>query len=236
MKKAVVLVRKYRLYFAGAIIAAVLLAPAYYFYNKYTSLEMQLKNPGKARLTSTNELVKKVGAHIQLPKDETPQLVTVSNKEKLAGLPFFKNAQNGDRVLLYKTSKMAYLYRPSTDQVINAAPIVDPGAAMGDTGAKTGNAPTAIPQPVKIAVYNGTTIAGYGKVVAAKVQEAVKQASIADVANAADQTRVKTLVIDLTGKNKSVAADLAKSLGGGTGPLPAGEHKPDADVLVIAGK
>jgi hypothetical protein len=55
--------------------------------------------------------------------------------------------------------------------------------------------------------------------------------------NAAKTTYVKTTVVDLTGKQKDAAAQVAKSLGGQVGSLPAGETKPTgSDLLVILGK
>ena len=60
---------------------------------------------------------------MDLPQDETPDLAKVSNKEKLAGQPFFQKSQNGDVVLIYLKAKKAILYRPSTNRVIDMVPL-----------------------------------------------------------------------------------------------------------------
>lgn len=60
----------------------------------------------------------KVGRLIELPSDEQPTIVTVSDKDKLAGQLFFLNAQDGDKVLIFPKAGKAILYRPSEDKII----------------------------------------------------------------------------------------------------------------------
>lgn len=75
---------------------------------------------------SANELAKlqaELGNFMELPSNETPTLATVSDVEKVKDQTFFKNAQNGDKVLLYSTSGKAILYRPNTKKVIEVAQI-----------------------------------------------------------------------------------------------------------------
>ncbi len=70
------------------------------------------------------DVVTKVGKLIILPKDEKPDSVqTVSDIAKLKGLDFFTNAQKGDKLIVYTKSKKAILYRPSTNQLVNVAPV-----------------------------------------------------------------------------------------------------------------
>lgn len=64
------------------------------------------------------ELIMKVGSHIVLPKDEVPTVATVLNADQLRQQPFFQNALNGDKVLIYSLAKVAVLYRPSEDRII----------------------------------------------------------------------------------------------------------------------
>lgn len=66
-----------------------------------------------------------ISKFLQLP-NETPTLATVSDVEKVKDQTFFKNAQNGDKVLLYSTAGKAILYRPSTKKVIEVAQINTP--------------------------------------------------------------------------------------------------------------
>ena len=60
---------------------------------------------------------------MELPEGETPTVATISDKEKLTGQPFFKSPENGDILFAYTTAMKAILYRPSTNKIINVAPI-----------------------------------------------------------------------------------------------------------------
>lgn len=65
---------------------------------------------------------------MELPKEETPTIATISDKEKLKGQVFFDAAENGDVLFAYTTAMKAILYRPSTNKIINVAPIaINPG-------------------------------------------------------------------------------------------------------------
>lgn len=77
-----------------------------------------------AQEKEAEELVEKVGRLIFLPQG-TPTIATVSDKSQLAGQPFFTNAENGDKVLIYPESKKAVLYRPSINKVIEVGPVVE---------------------------------------------------------------------------------------------------------------
>ncbi len=93
---------------------------AYNFYSKYQDLK---KNPGAATQEETKALTDAVGKLIELPKDETPTVATVLDKDKLKDQSFFKNAENGDKVLVFVNAKKAILYRASTNKVIDVAPV-----------------------------------------------------------------------------------------------------------------
>jgi hypothetical protein len=68
-------------------------------------------------------LVSDVGEHMLLPDDETPTLATVSDMHALEGQAFFRNAKEGDKVLMYLRSQRAIIYRPSIDKIIEVGPI-----------------------------------------------------------------------------------------------------------------
>lgn len=82
-------------------------------------------------------LIDKVGALIILPDDETPTIATVSDLDKLKGQPFFAKAELGDKVLIYARAQKAILYRPSSNKIIELAPLSD----SGTTNAPANNVP-----------------------------------------------------------------------------------------------
>lgn len=71
----------------------------------------------------TDDLVASVGQLILLPQGEKPTIATVSDPEKLKDQPFFANAKNGDKVLLYQNAKKVYLYDPIAHKIVEVAPI-----------------------------------------------------------------------------------------------------------------
>ena len=102
------------------VIVLVLGIMAFYFYRQYTNIK---KNPNQVAQAETNQLVSQVGKLIDLPKDETPTVATVIDKSKLADQPFFANAQNGDKILIYTKAKKAIVYRPTKNILVNVGPI-----------------------------------------------------------------------------------------------------------------
>jgi hypothetical protein len=68
-------------------------------------------------------LAAQIGKVFELPVGETPVLVTVSDAAKVNSQQFFKQARDGDKVLLYSKAGTAILYRPSSKKIVNVAPI-----------------------------------------------------------------------------------------------------------------
>jgi len=67
-------------------------------------------------------IIEKVSKLTHIP-NEKPTMATVKDITKLADQPFFKDAQNGDKVLIFTESKKAVIYRESTNEIINSGPI-----------------------------------------------------------------------------------------------------------------
>ena len=84
-----------------------------------------------------SDLTKAIGAVFQLPVGETPTLATVSDASKVRSQAFFKDAQNGDKVLLYSKAGEAILYRTATKKIISVAPVNLNGAAASATSSTT---------------------------------------------------------------------------------------------------
>lgn len=103
-----------------AITLLVVVGVAGYFAKSYYELRA---NPGKAAESDTKHLTDAVGKLYDLPKDETPIVGKVSDKEKLKDQPFFKNAKNNDDVLIYQKARIAIIYRASETKLINVGPV-----------------------------------------------------------------------------------------------------------------
>lgn len=109
----------------AVLVVAVLGGAAFgaYKYKQVQRENERLRNPQEAAKAQTDELVRDVGKIVQLPDGETPTVATVVDAGKLKSQAFFKNSENGDKVLMYTKALKAYLYRPSTKKIIEIAPI-----------------------------------------------------------------------------------------------------------------
>jgi flagellar basal body-associated protein FliL len=124
------------------ILLIVAFGTAAFFMKKYNESQKQVDklnaNPTLTAQQQQADLIAKVGKLTVLPTNETPTVATVTDITKLKDQAFFTNAQNGDKVLIYTQAKEAYLYRPSTNKIINIAP-VNLGSNQTST---TGTTPT----------------------------------------------------------------------------------------------
>jgi hypothetical protein len=105
----------------GIVLAALLALGTWQF------LELQRLRAGdqtaeQARADAA-KLKDKVGKIIQLP-DEDATVATVQDVSKLSEQEFFKDAKDGDKVLIFTAAKRAVIYRESDNKVINSGPIV----------------------------------------------------------------------------------------------------------------
>lgn len=115
------------LWAALALLLIAAIASALYFNKRYHDSQQQVNklksNPSITAQQEQQDLVSKVGKLTVLPTNETPTIATVTDITKLKDQAFFANAKNGDKVLIYTQAKKAYLYRPSTNKLINIAPV-----------------------------------------------------------------------------------------------------------------
>jgi len=88
--------------------------------NQLTSLDGQ-QELAKQEI---NQVLNKVRKHIQLPEDEEPVMATVVDAAALSQeQSFYKDANNGDRVIVYQKAQKAILYNPEKDIIINVGPV-----------------------------------------------------------------------------------------------------------------
>ena len=172
-------------------------------------------------------VVEAVGKLIILPQNEQPTVATVADLSKLQGQPFFANAQVGDKVLIYANAGKAILYRPSTDQIIELAPINSGGQVAGaQTTAR-----------LTIEIRNGSGISGQGNAWKNKLA-ANKIFSVVKVGNAYNGSYPKSIIVDLSNGAKSGFIGQLQSLTNATvtQSLPAGEADSSADAVLIVGR
>lgn len=219
-----------KIFWLALVVIIFILAalPSYYFYSQYKKTQALLQNPTQAATLESQKLIDEIGTLIELPRDQNPTIATVSDITKLSEQPFFANAKNGDKVLIYTQAKKAILYRPSENKIIEVAPV-----NLGSSSSASLSTPT--PDLVSVSIYNGTATSGLAATAENKITASM---SVAKVLNKADAkgSYTKTEVIDVSG-NQSMAASQIASLLGGTvvASIPDGEIKPNSDILVILG-
>lgn len=212
----------------GAFVGVVLLGFGVYKYVALRSEVVKLRSLPQAAQEATKEenarIIDQVKKLINVPTDETPTVATVSDSEKLKNNAFFANAQNGDKVLIYTTTKKAIIFRPGENKIIEVGPI------------SIGTPSASVAEQVSVVLYNGTEVTGLTKKYETTLRDLVKNAKVTDRDNAKKRDYTQSLLIDVNGTKAGEATELAKTLGLQVGPLPEGEVKPvNADFLIILG-
>ena len=81
------------------------------------------------------EIVREVGAMYLLPAGEDPTVAIIQDRSALGAEIFFKNAQNGDAVIVYKTAGLGLIYRQSLHKLVNVQTVSLAQPAGGTTPA-----------------------------------------------------------------------------------------------------
>lgn len=214
---------------ASLVVVAVAVIVASFYFLQYQKSQKLLQNPEAKAQADTQKLLDEVGKVFALPGG-TPTIATVSDRSKLSEQQFFAAAQNGDKVLIYTDAKKAILYRPSTKQVIEVGPItIQDNQATGSAGVAG-----ASEQKITVAVFNGTTRTGLTKGAGDKIA-GISGFDVTERVNAAQSDYENTIVVDVSGKNKTAAEALAARIGAEVATLPSDEDAPETDLLVILG-
>lgn len=203
-------------------------AASVYFYFQYQKTKSLLTDSTIMVQTEIKKLIIEVGRHIELPKDETPGLATVTDKNKLVNQSFFANAQNGDKVLIYRESGQAILYRPSIDKIIKVS-VIATSSATPAVGTDVKN------EEIQLAIYNGSSVNNFIEITEKQITDKFPQIKVVKKVNSS-KTYPKTSVIDLKGNQGDLVKKIADYLVGEVAFLPQGEATPEADILLILGK
>lgn len=100
--------------------AAAVLVGVYYFV-QYQRLR---NDPTLEARREAEQVVKELSRLMIVPDEPAPILATVSDRDQLQDQPFFRNAQNGDQVVIFPASMRAVLYRPSEKRIVDIAPLM----------------------------------------------------------------------------------------------------------------
>lgn len=193
-------------------------------YVSYQKAKSELNAQGQTlSQREVDRLIHSVGKHLLLPQ-EAPTVAVIKDVTALSSQPFFKNAQNGDAVLVYKDQ--AIIYRPQTGMIINVGPIIkDPNAPTTVTAAPVNTDTT-------VEVRNGSKEVGKAASVGDEI-DALDGFKVATTTNAKNKDYAKTIVVNLKGKDVSA---LESKLGvTAVTSLPNGETSSTADIVVILG-
>lgn len=187
-----------------------------FYFRKYENLKNHPVSADQAAQAEIDRTISKVSKlYGSLPTNEKPSVATVKDKDKLKDQPFFSKAENDDITLIYSNAKLAILYRPSTNKLINVSSVSIQGTksvvkVIGDATQRA-----SVEKTLNDSFPNDVTVNGTGD---------------------AKGTYTGITVVDLTGQKGDVAKKLADGIKGQVGNLPSGEDKPTGvDILVIVG-
>lgn len=221
-----------------SVLLLIAMGSAGYFYYQYQF------GGKKADAEEIAKLTAEIGSAFLLPEGETPTLATVTDKEKLAEQPFFQNAENGDKVLIYTNNGRAILYRPSTKKIVDVTTVNVNVPKQEEPAVPAGSGAVDVPQPVpkaetsrtvRVVLYNGTEKLGITNSFEDVLMKNVEGVTVAGKEVAKRNDYAKTKVIDLTRDNAALVATIAREYSADITDLPDGELRPDADILIILG-
>lgn len=199
----------------------------------------QPNSPSSQLELSPQALIDSVSKIAELPPEQ-PTIATVTDKERLASFSFFSQAQIGDRVLIFNEAKKAYLYRPSTNKIVEVGPILiaeetEPEAVV-EIPVTPPEASVAASQiePATITLLNGTR--GKGVALAAEKELNNNELNIEVKVKGNSKKNYTQTKIAVTNKlSTSEAEHIAKLLNAEIVELPVGEVAPKTDIVVFLG-
>lgn len=105
------------------IVLVVLVVVAYFGYSYWTKQNNSPEAQAQKLQEQKNTILEKVGALVEVPNEE-PVMFTVNDANLLKSQQaFFKDAENGDVLLVYQTNSKAIIYREKTNKIVNSGPV-----------------------------------------------------------------------------------------------------------------
>lgn len=112
----------------GFVVFVILLGLAggtVFLYTKYSETKKEVEKlstvQGQQELskTQTQALLGEMRQIIIMPDNEDPVVATITDINQLKDKEFYKDAQNGDRVVVFANAKKAYIYSPERKLIVN---------------------------------------------------------------------------------------------------------------------
>ena len=72
----------------------------------------------------SERVIKKVEKLYLAPTNDVPTVAEIKDKKSLTDQEFYKDAENGDFLLVYNKHKIAILYRESINKLVKVAPVI----------------------------------------------------------------------------------------------------------------
>ena len=101
-----------------SVLLALILIVTLVLYQKFSASS---KNQEQVIKNEIIQVVDQVSKLMVLPKNEPVTLIRVTDPSKLQNQAFFRNAQAGDKLLLYPASQQAVLYSPALNKIVQVA-------------------------------------------------------------------------------------------------------------------
>ncbi len=212
------------------VVVIAVLAGAGFLYVQYQNTAKELKKvksqvsaqAGAAvRQDEAKKYVTELGKIVRLP-DETPSIASITDASKLKDQAFFKDAKNGDVLLVFSKSGKVILYDPVNKKIVDMTTL---------------STEAAFSQQFKVAIRNGTKTSGLTNKIEDELKKVLGVLNVVSKENAAKDSYEKTIVAVLNPKAADFAQNLAKALKAPIEDLPASESKlSEADIIIIIGK
>lgn len=191
-----------------------------YYFRKYQQLKNNPPSAEEVQKREQDRVITAVSKLYALPKDETPQLIFVKDKEKLSDAQkqqeIFQKSANGDYLLVYVKNKLAILYRDSEKRIVDVR---------------------------SISVQNTVNL----KIIGAEadrnaLKTKLSQSNLKDRLNFKEEGVAKSQlsglkIIDLSGNNVDLTKQIAENIKATViNQWPAGEDKPnDIEIVILSG-
>lgn len=211
------------------IVGLITLVLCVYFFVQYQRTQALLNRPSELVKQQGDEILQIISPVIHISQNETPTIATVADKNKLTSQPFFERAENGDKVLIFRSSNTVVLYRPTLKKVI-AVSTIPKEQQVATQPAKQPDL-----KPVQVAVLNGSGVNGVAKKTAEFLSQKIENITIVKEETAEKKSYTKAQIVFIIPQGKQVAEQIAQLLDGDvTSALPDGESSYGADIVVIA--